>query len=197
MLLTIQGTAQFYTLVLAFCKMLDNLPHDMAFSQLIVSQLETYAQKCTGWYKALVSRSQPTLTGRRVRAAAVWAEADEMEDLIARLVQLDVTDREKFNQLAEKEISLLIEAVEAEPLDQADMIQDKKSIISLCLLYTSMKWLATKIAQLRHISDRASDMNRQESNGQRHNRRWTMLSSSEPRTEGAPVYLPLSAETAS
>lgn len=177
--------------------MLDNLPHDMAFSQLIVGQLETYAQKCTGWYKALVSRSQPTPTGRRVRAAAVWAEADEMEDLIAGLVQLDVNDRENFNQLAEKEISLLIEAVEAEPLDQADMIQDKKSIISLCLLYTSMKWLATKIAQLRHISDRASDMNRQENSGQRHNRRWTLLSSSEPRTEGAPVYLPLSAETAS
>lgn len=177
--------------------MLDNLPHDMAFSQLIVGQLETYAQKCEGWYKALVSRSQPTPEGRREKASAVWADADEMEDLIARLVQVDFNDRESFSKLADSEISLLIDAVQHEPLDQADMIQDKKSIVSLCLLYTSMKWLATKVAQLRHISDRASDMNRQENTGQRHNRRWTLLSSSEPRTEGAPIYLPLSVETAS
>lgn len=176
--------------------MLDNLPHDQAFSQLIVSQMNTYAQKCMGWYEALVSRSQPTSTGRRMKAAAVWAESQEMEELIARLVQLGPTDKEKFNELVENEIDLLIEAVETEPLDQADMIQDKKSIISLCLLHTSMKWLATKIAQLRHISDRASDSSRAETSGQRHNRRWTLLSSSEPRPEGTSVYLPLSTETA-
>ncbi|KAJ4366950.1 exocyst subunit [Neocucurbitaria cava] len=191
-----KGTAQFFTLITAFCKMLDNLPHDQAFSQLIVSQMNTYAQKCMGWYEALVSRSQPTSTGREMKAAAVWAESQEMEELIARLVQLGPTDKEKFNELLENEIDLLIEAVETEPLDQADMIQDKKSIISLCLLHTSMKWLATKIAQLRHISDRASDSSRAETSGQRHNRRWTLLSSSEPRPEGISVYLPLSTETA-
>ncbi|CAO2649431.1 Nn.00g068160.m01.CDS01 [Neocucurbitaria sp. VM-36] len=191
-----KGTAQFFTLITAFCKMLDNLPHDQAFSQLIVSQMNTYVQKCTGWYETLVSRSQPTPTGRKMKAPAVWAESQEMEELIARLVQLDPTDKQNFNEVLENEINLLVEALEAEPLDQADMIQDKKSIISLCLLYTSMKWLATKIAQLRHISDRASDSTRAENSGQRHNRRWTLLSSSEPRTEGTSVYLPLSLETA-
>ncbi|KAF1851048.1 uncharacterized protein K460DRAFT_302772 [Cucurbitaria berberidis CBS 394.84] len=190
-----KGTSQFFTLISAFCKMLDNLPHDQAFSQLIVSQMSTYAQKCMGWYHTLVNRSQPTSTGRRMKAPAVWAESQEMEELIGRLVQLDHTDQESFNELLENEIDLLVEAVETEPLDQADMIQDKKSIINLCLLYTSMKWLATKIAQLRHISDRASDSTQAETSGQRHNRRWTMLSSSEPRIEGAPVYLPLSTET--
>jgi exocyst complex component 4 len=177
--------------------MLDNLPHDQAFSQLIVNQMDTYAQKCQSWYKALVSRSQQTASGRELKAPAVWAEADAMEDLIVRLVQIDPTDNEAMSKAIQEEVALLIEATEAdEPLDQADMIQDKKSIVSLCLLYTSMKWLATKTAQLRHISDRASDPNNAESSGQRHNRRWTQLSSSEPRPEGAPVYLPLSAETA-
>jgi exocyst complex component 4 len=177
--------------------MLDNLPHDQAFSQLIVNQMDTYAQKCQSWYKALVSRSQKTASGRGLKAPAVWAEADAMEDLIARLVQLDPNDHENIKMAIEEEVALLIEAAEAdEPLDQADMIQDKKSIVSLCLLYTSMKWLATKTAQLRHISDRASDPNSAESSGQRHNRRWTQLSSSEPRPEGVRVYLPLSAETA-
>lgn len=194
--LTTQGTAQFFTLIIAFCKMLDNLPHDQAFSQLIISQMDTYALKCMGWYKALVSRSQPTPTGRRTKAPAVWAESDEMEKLLARLVQLEPTNRENAVELLENEVNLLIEAVDAEPLDQADTIQDRKSVISLCLIYTSMKWLATKVAQLRCISDRASDPNQAETSGQRHNRRWTLLSSSEPRTESGRVYLPLSTETA-
>ncbi|KAI1531278.1 Sec8-exocyst domain containing protein [Pyrenophora tritici-repentis] len=192
-----KGTAQFFTLITAFCKMLDNLPHDQAFSQLIVNQMDTYAQKCMDWYNALVSRSKPTPSDRRLKAPAVWAESDEMEELITRLIHTDPSDRENLKQAIDKEVALLIDAVEAdEPLDQADMIQDKKTIVSLCLLYTSMKWLATKTAQLRHISDRASDPNSAESNGQRHNRRWTQLASSDPRPEGAAVYLPLSAETA-
>ncbi|RAR01967.1 protein transport [Stemphylium lycopersici] len=195
--LTLQGTAQFFTLISAFCKMLDNLPHDQAFSQLIVNQMDTYAQKCTGWYKALVSRSQATASGRLMKAPAVWAESDAMEELIARLARIDPSDHENLNQAVENEVALLIEAVEAdEPLDQADMIQDKKSIVNLCLLYTSMKWLATKTAQLRHISDRASDPMNIESSGQRHNRRWTQLQSSDPRPQGAPIYLPLSTDTA-
>jgi exocyst complex component 4 len=177
--------------------MLDNLPHDQAFSQLIVTQMNTYSEKCVGWYNTLVSRSQQTPSGRRLKAPAVWAESEAMEELIARLGQLGPTDHESLTQAIESEVSLLIEAVEAdEPLDQGDMIQDRKCIINLCLLYTSMKWLTTKTAQLRHISDRASDSNSAESNGQRHTRRWTALSSSEPRPEGARVYLPLSTETA-
>ncbi|KAI8940802.1 hypothetical protein NX059_002065 [Plenodomus lindquistii] len=190
-----KGTVHFFTLVTAFCKMLDNLPHDQAFSQLIIDQMNIYAQKCTDWYKALVSRSQPTPTGRRMKAPGVWAESEQMEELIAQLIQSDLSDKENFNQLIQSEVDLLVEAAEAEPLDQGDMIQDKKSIVGLCLLYTSMKWLATKIAKLRYISDRASDSTNAESSGQRHNRRWTVLSSAEPRTEGARVYLPLSSET--
>ncbi|KAF2128400.1 hypothetical protein P153DRAFT_293287 [Dothidotthia symphoricarpi CBS 119687] len=191
-----KGTANFFVLISAFCKMLDNLPHDQAFSQLVVSQMETYAQKCTSWYTALVSRAQPTPTGRTLKASAAWAQSAEIEDVVSQLFQADPTDSEAFDQLVAHEITLLSQAVETEPLDQADMVQDKKAIISLCLLYTSMKWLATKIAQLRHISDRATDSTLAQSAGERHNRRWTLLSSSEPRTQGAPIYLPLNRETA-
>lgn len=190
-----KGTAHFFTLVTAFCKMLDNLPHDQAFSQLIIDQMDTYAQKCADWYKTLASRSQPSSTGRQMKAPGIWAESEQMEDLIAQLIQSDPSDTENLSQLVQNEIDLLIEAVNAEPLDQGDMIQDKKSIVGLCLLFTSMKWLATKIANLRYISDRASDSSNAETTGQRHNRRWTVLSSSEPRAETARVYLPLSSET--
>jgi exocyst complex component 4 len=176
--------------------MLDNLPHDQAFSQLIINQMDTYAQKCTGWYKALVSRSQPSPSGRRIKAPAAWAESEDIGDLVSRIFQADTEDNDSFAQLTETVVTSLSQAVEAEPLDQADMLQDKKSIISLCLLYTSMRWLATKTAQLRYISDRATNSARAETAKERHNQRWTLLSSSEPRAEGASVYLPLNQETA-
>jgi exocyst complex component 4 len=119
-----------------------------------------------------------------------------MEDLVNQIFQTDQMDAINFNTLVEQETSLLLPTIEKEPLDQGDIILDKKILTSLCLLYTSMKWLSTKIARLRHISDRATDSTRIEPGNQRHNRRWTLLSSSEPRSEGAPVYLPLNQETA-
>lgn len=192
-----KGTAQFHTLISAFCKMLDNLPHDQAFSQLIVNQMETYAQRCNEWYKALVSRAQPAPSGRSLKAPAAWAESEGMEEHVSKILQADASDREDFQELIEQEIHLLVTAVGQEPLDNADMLQDRKTITSLCLLYTSMKWLATKTAQLRYISDRATNSVRGESVKERHNQRWTLLSSSEPRAEGAPVYLPLNQETVS
>ncbi|KAF2653742.1 hypothetical protein K491DRAFT_717810 [Lophiostoma macrostomum CBS 122681] len=188
-----KGTAKFFTLITAFCKMLDNLPHDQAFSQLIITQMSTYAAKCSGWYKALVSRSQPSESGRRLRAAAAFAEQEDLQDVFFALSQADPS---QVPALQENEISILLSRVEEDALDEADLIQDRKAVTSLCLLYTSMKWLSIKVGQLRHISDRATDSSRHESGRPGHNRRWTLLSSTEPRTEGRPVYLPLNRETA-
>lgn len=190
-----KGTAKFFTLITAFCKMLDNLPHDQAFSQLIITQMSTYASKCIGWYKAVVARSQAKeSTGRRIKIPAAYAESEN--PVGDTLVQLFQADAEKAPELMWREISLLVSEVDKDPLDQQDTIHDKKSLQGLCLLYTSMKWLATRVAQLRYISDRATDSTRIEPGSQRHNRRWTHLTSAEPRIEGAAVYLPLSAATA-
>jgi exocyst complex component 4 len=173
--------------------MLDNLPHDQAFSQLIVTQMQTYADKCNGWYKALVSRTQPKDSGRRMRAAAAFSESGPIAEVISSLFQ---ADHEQTRELLDQETLLLLAEAENDPLDGFDLIQEKKSITGLCLLYTSMKWLATKISQLRYISDRATDSSRHGSGNKRHNRRWTLLSSSEPGADGKMVYLPLNEQTA-
>lgn len=174
--------------------MLDNLPHDQAFSQLIITQMTVYASKCNGWYKALVSRSQAKEnSGQRLKAAAFFANSGEIEQVVSSLFQCD---SEQAPELIEKEITLLLAEVEGNALDEADLIQDKKSIGGLCILYNSMKWLATKVAQLRYISDRVTDSSRHEPGQHRHNRRWTLLTSAESRTESVAVYLPLNTETA-
>lgn len=38
-------------LVKAFSKMLDTIPQDQTFTQLVISQVVTYYDKCCGWYK--------------------------------------------------------------------------------------------------------------------------------------------------
>ena len=190
-----KGTAKFFTFITAFCKMLDNLPHDQAFSQLIITEMNNYAQKCTGWFKALVARSQAKESTRRlVKATAFYADSEnEIGGTIAQLIQ-PVGDQSP--ELLEKSISLLIAEVEKDPLDQQDLIQDKKTVQSLCLLFTSMQWLATKVAQLRHISDRATDSSKPDQSNQRYKTRWTLLATAEPRSGGISVYLPLNHETA-
>ncbi|KAF1915375.1 Sec8 exocyst complex component-specific domain-containing protein [Ampelomyces quisqualis] len=191
-----KGTAHFFNLITAFCKMLDNLPHDQAFSQLIVVQMDKYAQKCVGWYKALVSRPQPRSSGQQLKAPAAWSESEDIERLVSQILQSDPSpDTDICDQLIGNEIGLLIQAINEEPLDNADMLQDKKNLVNLCQLYTSMKWLATKTARLRHISDRATNSAPSEASKDRHTQRWTMLTSSEPMLEGTPVYLPLNHET--
>lgn len=196
-----KGTIKIFALITAFCKMLDNLPHDQAFSQLIITQMVTYYDKCYGWYKALVTRGQATRrTGRRLKASAAFAEGSDIQDVVSALFQ---ADEQISQQLVEQEISLLMSKTSSTNdeandnlLEESDLITDRKSIASLCLLHNSMKWLASKVGHLRHISDRATDSSRQESGKLKHTRRWTMVVSAEPRSDGVPVYLPLNQETA-
>ncbi|KAJ9642946.1 exocyst subunit [Coniosporium tulheliwenetii] len=83
-----KGTTKFFNLIAMFCKMLNNLPHDQAFSQLIITQMVTYYDRCYGWYKALASRAQPKAgNGRRLKSPAALAEAEDVRDVLARLAQ--------------------------------------------------------------------------------------------------------------
>jgi hypothetical protein len=50
-----KGTSAFFNLIAAFCRMLDTIPHDQAFSQLIITQMMTYYDKCCGYYKGMHS----------------------------------------------------------------------------------------------------------------------------------------------
>lgn len=42
------------SLVKAFSKMLDSIPHDQMFTQMVLSQIVTYYDKCCGWYKGML-----------------------------------------------------------------------------------------------------------------------------------------------
>lgn len=46
-----KGTVKFMSIVREFSKMLSSIPHDQAFTQLLIDQIVTYYDKCYGWYK--------------------------------------------------------------------------------------------------------------------------------------------------
>ncbi|KAK2048817.1 Sec8 exocyst complex component-specific domain-containing protein [Colletotrichum somersetense] len=188
-----KGTTAFFAIVTAFCRMLGTIPHDQALSTLIITQMMRYYDRCFGWYKSLVSKTQAQAgepTKLRMSAAMTLEEGD-VQETIKQLWTSEPLDRE----LLEKEVGLLIVQTNEKRMEMADIIQDKDTISSLCLLYTSMKWLAVKIASLRHITRNEADSSRPQLN-RGSNKRWTLMNDpSKATSEDGPVYLPMTQET--
>ncbi|KAK5627215.1 hypothetical protein RRF57_002930 [Xylaria bambusicola] len=189
-----KGTTAFYTIVTAFCRMLGTIPHDQALSALIISQMMRYYERCSAWFKSLVAKAHDTdAASQDLRFSAELATTEsEIQDTIQKLWTSDGLDPE----LIEKEVGLLIMRTNERSLESSDVIQDRDVISSLCLLYTSMKWLTTKIVGLRHITRHDTDSS-QPSMPKDQSRRWTLLndpSKANGEQEG-PVYLPMTQDT--
>ena len=188
-----KGTTAFFGVVTAFCRMLGTIPPDQALSSLIVTQMMRYYDRCFSWFKSLVTKTQEQATdSSNLRASARFAvDPGEIHETMQKLWTAETWDEE----LAEKEIRLLIEQTNESRLQLNDIIQDRETISSLCLLYSSMKWLAGKISGLRHITAHETDSSRHNLPREA-NRRWTLMNDpSKSSAEQGPVQLPLTAET--
>lgn len=188
-----KGVTAFFAVVTAFCRMLDTIPHDQALSGLIITQMMRYYDRCFGWYKTLVTKTQEGVTtDQPLRASAIMAtEQGEIQDTMQKLW----TAGSQNADLLDKEVALLIKETNENPLEANDIISDRDTISSLCLLYTSMKWLAVKISSLRHITRNDTDSNRS-SIPRSEKRRWTLLNDPNKATaEDGPVFLPMTQET--
>jgi len=187
-----KGTTAFFTVVTAFCRMLGTIPHDQALSTLIITQMTRYYDRCFSWFKALVTKTQEGATTQALRVSAELAlEPGDILQAMQNVWKAEATDLE----LLEKETSLLMVRANARKLDVSDIIQDRDTIQSLCLLYTSMKWLAVKVLGLRHITRNDTDSSRA-SLPKPEKKRWTLLNDpSKAGAEDGPVYLPMTQET--
>ncbi|PKS10809.1 hypothetical protein jhhlp_002566 [Lomentospora prolificans] len=189
----LNGTTAFFAVVTAFCKMLATIPHDQALSSLIISQMMRYHERCLAWYKSLVTKAQEQPNEQHtMRASAKMAsEKGEINELVKKIWASEKMDTE----LLEEEIQLLMKQTTEEPLGMSDIIRDRDTIASLCLLYTSMKWLSVKISGLRHITTQDTDSSRPNLPRQS-NRRWTLMNDPGNATEDpGPVHLPMTQDT--
>lgn len=190
-----KGTTAFFAIVTAFCRMLATIPHDQALSTLIIAQMMRYYERCSRWYRTLVAKTeeQATAEAQTLRASATMAT--EQSEILETMKQLWMADSPSPEpEMVEKEIALLIEHVNEKRLEMSDIISDRDTISSICLLYTSLKWLATKVVRLRHITKNDADSS--SSSLPKPNKRWTLLNDpNKPTTEQGPVYLPMTQET--
>ena len=81
-------------------------------------------------------------------------------------------------------------------LELSDIIQDRDTIQSLCLLYTSMKWLSVKVLGMRHITRNETDSSKA-GLARPEKKRWTLLNDpgKAASTDEGPVHLPMTQET--
>jgi len=202
-----KGAIAFMSLIQAFSGMLSSIPHDQMFTQLIITQLVTYYDKCFGYYKAIVSRvaasvSNPNINTLTMKAAAAYADSGEIRDIAVELLRSNI-DNAAHAEGMKKEVQALLTATKESPLSAYDIISDPKSVHQLSLAYNSTQWLSSSLAQLRHIDDIASTKShsRNPSQNQSHPRRWTLIASLKPHTTPTAIggaehaYLPLASET--
>ncbi|GFF64460.1 probable exocyst complex component sec8 [Aspergillus lentulus] len=189
-----KGTVKFMSIIWEFSKMLSSIPHDQAFTQLLISQIVTYYDKCCGWYKAIVTKVSPRNHGQvRLKAAAEFAESGDIHDTVQELWE-GPADAKK--ELIDKEIELLLKRTDEVSLEPYDIISDPKTVVALSLLYNSMQWLASHLAKLRRIT--ASESREPQPETRAPPRRWTLIGAMKSRRDSIsqPVYLPLNHETA-
>lgn len=190
----LKGTTAFFAVVTAFCKMLATIPHDQALSSLIITQMMRYYERCLGWYKSLVTKAQEQPNEQqRMRASARMAL--EQSEINETMKKIWAAEGGAEGELLEEEIRLLMQTTKERALDLSDIIQDRDTVSSLCLLYTSMKWLSTKISSLRHITTQDTDSSRPNLPRQS-SRRWTLMNDPGKATnDQGPVHLPMTQDT--
>lgn len=129
-----KGTAGFLSLIKAICRMLDSLPHDQSFSQLIVDLLTDYYEKCHAYFRNLVHRDKADANSNALKKSAAWVQPGELESTMREMWK----GPEEFREFLYKETLVYTRMKGDIGISYADIISDRKTIYNLCVLYNSM-----------------------------------------------------------
>ena len=128
-----KGTASLYNLITAFCKMLETIPPDTMFGELIIDLLRSYFGKCFDWYEELVSKNrssttdEPTALAGESKGSAKWAQNKDIKEAMAAIW----ADERNFKDLLDKENMLEIDIQSSTPISSSSLIRDRRTISGL------------------------------------------------------------------
>ena len=177
-----KGVSAFFLKIQAFCRLLDSVPADQIFTQLILSQIVTYYDKCCEWYQTIVGRPQIQNHGQKsAKPAAAMAQSGEIHDVVESLWNRPSAD-DISSDLLHQETDLLLSVISSS-LQPMDIISDRRTVSALCLLHNSLSWLSTKLATLRPSSSPSKLQPAP------HTRRWTQLSLHTTTTSHPTLFL--------
>ena len=124
----------------------------------------------------------------RLKPAAAMADATESRQLV-EAVWNSSHSRTGDETTMHKECEFLIAKTNEIQLEPYDIISDPRSVKSLCLLYSSLQWLASRLEQLRRpIPDKPNQK-------PSHTRNWSLVNNASPQIKGQQTYLPMTTET--
>ena len=167
----------------------------MTSTQLIITQVVAYYDRCCAWYGALVKRpqSQTQGEGRQLKTAAAMVDSGQIKNLAESVWRKENLGNQEDS--IQKEIKMLIAKTNETPLDPFDIISDPRSVKALSLLYSSMQWLTTQLHQLRRVVPDKHRAHNESIHKAHHKRQWSLLDSNRLQDNNSPVYLPMTQET--
>lgn len=205
-----KGSVGFMSLVQAFSAMLSAIPQDQMFTQLVITQLFKFYDRCYGFYKNIVTRvSQGNQAGgihtTVMKAAAGYADEGDIRETTLSLWNEKNMDQAARADLTRKEVQLLLNASKAMPIQAYDIISDPKSVHQLALVYNSMQWLSASLQLLRRAEATSGRTHSRNTSltAQHTQRRWTLITNLKLGAQTIPhaqqatqIYLPLTPDTA-
>ncbi|KAL6712787.1 exocyst subunit [Lecanora helva] len=188
-----KGTWNFFFLARSFCQLLDTIPPDLPPTQLIITQMVAYYDRCCEWYKTLVKRPQMQVQDevRYLKTAAALVEAGDVRNLVESIWMGTAPELQEENM--HKEVKILITKTNESPLDPFDIISDRRSVVSLCLIYCSMQWLADQLSHFRRLVPEKRSSTKELSRPT-HSRQWSHLGARH-QDKHSPVYLSMTHDT--
>ncbi|GAA5904682.1 exocyst subunit SEC8 [Sporobolomyces salmoneus] len=161
----VRSVSNLMLLISSLTSMLRATPfHRDNYSQLIVSVIHQFYQRCLERFKDLVSREthnsqspdggasystqQPSL-----KTAAEWAGWNELYSLLSELQETPESESAKVRELLAKETKIELDRKRNGVIETEDLITPSKKLWALATLYSSLDWFVNRISALNTVAN--------------------------------------------
>ncbi|GAA5875446.1 hypothetical protein JCM8547_004407 [Rhodosporidiobolus lusitaniae] len=164
----VRSVTNLMLLISSLCSMLRATPfHRENYSQLIVSVIHQFYQKCLERFKDLTARDtndnapsnnasgQPAATATPKMAASM-AENHDLHALLSEMRAVPPTDPQKLRDLLQRETKLELDRKRNGVVAGEDLISPSKKMWALATLYSSLDWFIQHVSSLKTSTDGSS-----------------------------------------
>ncbi|TNY20452.1 hypothetical protein DMC30DRAFT_251425 [Rhodotorula diobovata] len=164
----VRSVSNLMLLISSLCSMLRATPfHRESYSQLIVSVIHQFYQRCFERFKDLTARDAPDATGSLggdapsttlgpLKLAATWADMPELHACLSELRNVPSNDAVKLREVLEKETKLELSRKRKKSVREEDLLSPGKKVAALATLYSSLDWFIVHVSSLRATGEAAA-----------------------------------------
>ncbi|GAA5829923.1 hypothetical protein JCM11251_007933 [Rhodosporidiobolus azoricus] len=157
----VRSVTNLMLLISSLCSMLRATPfHRENYSQLIVSVIHQFYQKCLERFRDLASRdvndSTSSSNATPLKTSAAWAETNDLHMLLNEMRSVPSTDPLKLRELLQRETKLELERKRNTVIASDDLICPSKKMWALATLYSSLDWFIHHVSSLKTTSPSSS-----------------------------------------